>query len=39
LHTLVTGVVYREPGLLAKIVSTLDVLSGVRRAIDCYVAL
>jgi F420-dependent oxidoreductase-like protein len=27
LLTLVTGVVYREPGLLAKIVSTLDVLS------------
>jgi alkanesulfonate monooxygenase len=26
----VTGVVYREPGLLAKIVSTLDVLSGGR---------
>jgi F420-dependent oxidoreductase-like protein len=30
LLTLVTGVVYREPGLLAKIVSTLDVLSGGR---------
>lgn len=30
LHTLVTGVVYREPGLLAKAVSTLDVLSGGR---------
>jgi F420-dependent oxidoreductase-like protein len=30
LHTLVTGVVYREPGLLAKIVTTLDVLSGGR---------
>ncbi|MGH3389294.1 MAG: LLM class F420-dependent oxidoreductase [Actinomadura sp.] len=27
LLTLVTGVVYREPGLLAKMVSTLDVLS------------
>ncbi|WP_033342488.1 LLM class F420-dependent oxidoreductase [Catenuloplanes japonicus] len=27
LLTLVTGVVYREPGLLAKIVTTLDVLS------------
>ncbi len=27
LMTLVTGVVYREPGLLAKIVTTLDVLS------------
>jgi alkanesulfonate monooxygenase len=26
----VTGVVYREPGLLAKLVSTLDVLSGGR---------
>jgi F420-dependent oxidoreductase-like protein len=30
LLTLVSGVVYREPGLLAKIVSTLDVLSGGR---------
>jgi F420-dependent oxidoreductase-like protein len=30
LHTLVTGVVYRPPGLLAKIVTTLDVLSGGR---------
>jgi F420-dependent oxidoreductase-like protein len=30
LLTLVTGVVYREPGLLAKIVTTLDVLSGGR---------
>ena len=28
--TLVTGVVYREPGLLAKAVTTLDVLSGGR---------
>src|SRR4051812_5922833 len=28
LQTLVTGVVYREPGLLAKLVTTLDVLSG-----------
>jgi hypothetical protein len=27
LHTLVTGVVYREPGFLAKVISTLDVLS------------
>src|SRR5579862_9538236 len=30
LMTLVTGVTYRSPGLLAKIVSTLDVLSGGR---------
>lgn len=30
LLTLVTGAVYRSPGLLAKIVSTLDVLSGGR---------
>jgi F420-dependent oxidoreductase-like protein len=30
LHTLVTGVTYREPGLLAKQISTLDVLSGGR---------
>ena len=30
LLTLVTGVVYRPPGLLAKMVSTLDVLSGGR---------
>ncbi|HXT89577.1 MAG TPA: LLM class flavin-dependent oxidoreductase, partial [Trebonia sp.] len=30
LVTLVTGTVYREPGLLAKIVTTLDVLSGGR---------
>ena len=30
LLTLVTGVVYREPGLLAKIATTLDVLSGGR---------
>jgi F420-dependent oxidoreductase-like protein len=30
LMTLVTAVVYREPGMLAKIVSTLDVLSGGR---------
>src|SRR5687768_11243440 len=28
LLTLVTGVVYRDPGLLAKAVTTLDVLSG-----------
>jgi alkanesulfonate monooxygenase len=30
LNTLVTGVVYREPGLLAKAMTTLDVLSGGR---------
>lgn len=30
LRTLVSGVTYRHPGLLAKIVSTLDVLSGGR---------
>jgi F420-dependent oxidoreductase-like protein len=30
LLTLVTGVVYRKPGLLAKMVTTLDVLSGGR---------
>jgi alkanesulfonate monooxygenase len=30
LNTLVTGVTYREPGVLAKIVTTLDVLSGGR---------
>jgi F420-dependent oxidoreductase-like protein len=30
LGTLVTGVVYRHPGILAKTVSTLDVLSGGR---------
>jgi F420-dependent oxidoreductase-like protein len=30
LHCLVTGVVYRDPGLLAKAVTTLDVLSGGR---------
>ncbi|GAB1641863.1 LLM class F420-dependent oxidoreductase [Krasilnikovia sp. MM14-A1259] len=30
LLTLVTGVVYREPGLLAKAVTTVDVLSGGR---------
>jgi alkanesulfonate monooxygenase len=33
LHTLVTGVVYREPGLLAKIVTTLDVLSEGRAGL------
>jgi F420-dependent oxidoreductase-like protein len=30
LHVLVTGVTYRQPGLLAKIIATLDVLSGGR---------
>jgi F420-dependent oxidoreductase-like protein len=30
LLTLVTGVIYRHPGVLAKIISTLDVLSGGR---------
>lgn len=30
LHTLVTGVTYREPALLAKAMTTLDVLSGGR---------
>lgn len=30
LHVLVTGVTYRHPGLLAKIIATLDVLSGGR---------
>jgi F420-dependent oxidoreductase-like protein len=30
LLTLITGVVYRHPGILAKIISTLDVLSGGR---------
>jgi len=33
LHTLVTGVTYREPGLLAKDVTTLDVLSGGRAGL------
>lgn len=33
LQLLVTGVTYRHPGLLAKIVSTLDVLSGGRTAL------
>jgi F420-dependent oxidoreductase-like protein len=32
LQLLVTGVTYRHPGLLAKIVSTIDVLSGGRAA-------
>ncbi len=30
LLTMVTGVVYRHPGILAKLVTTLDVLSGAR---------
>ena len=33
LQLLVTGVTYRHPGLVAKIVSTLDVLSGGRAAL------
>ena len=33
LHALVTGVIYREPGLLAKAVTTLDVLSGGRAGL------
>jgi len=33
LQALVTGVTYRHPGLLAKIVATLDVLSGGRAAL------
>ncbi|MER6677866.1 LLM class F420-dependent oxidoreductase [Streptomyces sp. NPDC000983] len=33
LGTLVTGVTYRHPGLLAKIVTSLDVLSGGRAAL------
>jgi F420-dependent oxidoreductase-like protein len=33
LSLLVTGVTYRHPGLLAKIVTTLDVLSGGRAAL------
>jgi F420-dependent oxidoreductase-like protein len=33
LLTLVTGVIYREPGLLAKTLSTLDVLSGGRAVL------
>ncbi|MEV8099039.1 LLM class F420-dependent oxidoreductase [Kitasatospora sp. NPDC085879] len=33
LQLLVTGTTYRHPGLLAKIVSTLDVLSGGRAAL------
>lgn len=33
LHTLVTGVTYRDPGLLAKQISTLDVLTGGRAGL------
>jgi len=33
LHTMVTGVIYREPALLSKAVSTLDVLSGGRAGL------
>jgi alkanesulfonate monooxygenase len=33
LHAMVTNVVFREPGLLAKAVTTLDVLSGGRSAL------
>ncbi|HEX7660724.1 MAG TPA: LLM class F420-dependent oxidoreductase [Pseudonocardiaceae bacterium] len=33
LHTLVTGVIYRQPALLAKAISTLDVLSGGRAGL------
>ncbi|MEE3853060.1 LLM class F420-dependent oxidoreductase [Gordonia sp. LSe1-13] len=33
LHTLVTGVTYREPALLAKAVTTLNVLSGGRAGL------
>jgi F420-dependent oxidoreductase-like protein len=33
LHALVTAVVYRDPGLLAKLVTTLDVLSGGRAGL------
>jgi len=33
LFTLVTGVIYRNPGVLAKIITTLDVLSGGRAGL------
>lgn len=33
LHTLVTGVIYREPALLAKAITTLDALSGGRAGL------
>ena len=39
LLTLVTGVVYRNPGVLAKIVTTLDVLSGGRAWLGIGAAL
>ena len=39
LHTLVTGVIYREPALLAKQVTTLDVLSGGRVGLGIGAAL
>ena len=33
LHTLVTGVIYRQPALLARAVAALDVLSGGRAGL------
>ena len=35
LGTLVTGVIYRHPGILVKTVTTLDVLSGGREVTLC----